>query len=128
LSFKSYLLDLPTEIGLSQEMHHPDFDAIHLVHQHLKKKIGLHFQSWFLKEHERLSQASKFELTPKAYGERALKNQCLSYLVASDTDSGKERLKLHFEKASNMTEEIYGLSQYIMSGASLEHASIQGFY
>jgi len=50
----------------------PDFDAIHLVHRHLQKKMGLAFQGWFLKEHDKLSVIKKFELTPEAYGERAL--------------------------------------------------------
>ena len=128
LSFKSYLLDLPTENGLSQEMIQPDFDAIHTVHRHLRKKLGLEFQEWFLKEHERLSKASKFELTPKAFGERALKNQCLTYLVASETENGMKALDKHYASATNMTEEIHALQLYIASGVELEHDSIQKFY
>lgn len=128
LSFKSYLLDLPTQNGLSQEMIHPDFDAIHLIHRHLRKKLGIAFQGWFLKEHNKLSQSSKFELTPKAFGERALKNQCLSYLVASETKEGMAALDRHYNQATNMTEEIHGLQQYILSGVPLEHESIQKFY
>lgn len=128
LSFKSYLLDLPTENGLSQEMVLPDFDGIHLTHRHLRQKLGIVFQEWFLREHARLSQTSQFELTPKAFGERALKNQCLTYLVASGTDEGKEALKRHYDHATNMTEEIHALQQYIISGVELEHESIQKFY
>lgn len=128
LSFKSYLLDLPTENGLSQEMDEPDFDAIHLVHRHLQKKIGLAFQAWFLKEHDKLSSARKFELTPKSYGERALKNQVLSYLVASETTQGMEKLSQHYQKATNMTEEVFGLQQFIISGVALDHEAVEGFY
>ena len=128
LSFKSYLLDLPTESGLAQEIAQPDFDAIHLVHQHLRKKIGATFQNWFLKEHEKLSRSSKFELTPKAFGERALKNQCLSYLVASETKDAMLALDRHYNSATNMTDEIAGLQQYVLSGVPLEHDSIQKFY
>lgn len=128
LSFKSYLLDFPTENTFSQEMHSPDFDAIHLVHHHLKEKIGLTFQDWFLKNHERLEQKSYFELTPKAFGERALRNQCLSFLVASKTQLGMEALERHYSKASNMTEEIFALQEYIKTGVSMEHDSVQRFY
>lgn len=127
-SFKSYLLELPSESGLCQEMHHPDFDAIHFVHRHLRKKIGLAFQDWFLNEHEHLSKAKKFELTTKAFGERALKNKCLTYLVASETSQGLERLGKHYRNATNMTEEIHGLIHYVESGVSMEHAAIQDFY
>lgn len=128
LSFKSYLLDFPSENTFSQDMHHPDFDAIHLVHHHLKEKMGLAFQDWFLKTHERLDQKSHFELTPKAFGERALRNQCLSYLVASKTSLGMEALQKHYSKAFNMTEEIFGLQEFIKTGVSMEHDSIQRFY
>lgn len=126
LSFKSFLLDLPTENGLSQEMNRPDFDAIHDVHKNLEKKIGLTFREWFLEQHTKLSSVSKFELTPKAFGERALKNKVLHYLVASGT--GMKALEDHYERATNMTEEIAGLAKYVQSGVSLDHPAIRKFY
>lgn len=126
LSFKSYLLDLPTESGLSQEMVDPDFTAIHLVHQNLEKKMGLEFYDWFLNKHDALSNTREFALTPKAFGERALKNQALNYLVASG--KGEEPLQRHYKNATNMTEEISGLVQYIQSGADLSHEAVTAFY
>lgn len=128
LSFKSYLLDLPTENGLSQELVEPDFDAIHVVHQNLKKKIGLAFHEWFKEEHEKLGKDSTFELTPEGFGKRALRNQCLSYLVASGTKEGEAALHKHYFEATNMTEEIHGLQQYISKGAKLEDEAVQKFY
>lgn len=128
LSFKSYLLDLPTQNGISQEMNRPDFDAIALVHRNLRKKLGTQFQDWFLSTHEALTQKGAFELTPKAFGERALRNQCLTYLVASETSEGREALHKHYYNANNMTEEVHGLQQYIISGVPLEHDAIQKFY
>lgn len=128
LSFKSYLLDLPTTNVLSQEMSMPEFDGIELVLNNIRKKIGETFHDWFLAEHTRYSKESKFELTPKAFGERALKNQCLSYLVASETLLGREALERHYNNATNMTEEIHGLQQYILSGADLDHGAIVKFY
>jgi aminopeptidase N len=128
LSFKSYLLDLPTQNGISQELLRPDFDAIHLVHKNLRKKLGLAYQSWFLAAHDKLGQNKKFELTPKAFGERSLRNQCLTYLVASGTTDGMDALHKHYFNADNMTEEVHGLQQFIISGVPLEHESIQKFY
>lgn len=124
-SFKSYLLDLPTENGLSQEMTGPDFSAIHLVHRNLEKKIGLLFYDWFAAKHAELSESRKFELTPKAFGERALKNQCLAYLVASG--QGEVQLRQHFEGATNMTDEVSALIQYVRNGADLSHRAIEAF-
>lgn len=127
-SFKSYLLTLPSENGLSQEMHEPDFDSINRVRNNLKKKLGNKFQNWFLNQHEKLSQPCAFELTPRAYGERALKNQCLTFLASSQTTQGLEVLKRHYQMASNMTEELQGLVEYVRSGVALDHESVQAFY
>ena len=127
-SFKSYLLDLPSESSLSQEFEAPDFDAIHFVIQHLQKKLGIAFQNRLLNIHDQLSGNKKFELSPKAYGERALKNKTLSFLVASGSNQGREKLRLHYKHATNMTEEIFGLVLYVMLGSPLDHESIVGFY
>jgi aminopeptidase N len=128
LSFKSYLLELPSENSLSQEMSSPDFNAIHVVHSHLKKLLGVTFHDWFLEEHRLLREQDRFELTPKAFGKRSLRNQCLGYLVASGSDKGIEALRDHYFKAGNMTEEIYGLQQYISTGINLDHEAITCFY
>lgn len=128
LSYKTYLLDLPTQNGLSQELDSPDFDAIHKVHEHLKSQLGTTYQNWFLKEHDKLSKNTKFELTPKAFGERALKNQCLSYLMATKTPEAMKVLHKHYYEATNMTDEISGLAQFVYSGVPLEDDSIQKFY
>jgi aminopeptidase N len=127
-SFKSYLLEIPSEGTMAQDILHPSFDHIHLACQHLKKSIGLTFQDWFLSKHIGLSQHKKFELTPEAYGIRALKNQALNFLVASESQAGLSRLEVHYHEASNMTEEIFGLVQFIKKGVSLDHESIQKFY
>jgi aminopeptidase N len=127
-SFKSYLLTLPTENSLAQELSDPDFDAISLVRNNLKKKLGVTFQNWFLNKHEQLSTPCRFELTPHAYGLRSLKNQCLIYLASSMTPAGLERLDSHYKKATNMTEEIQALTEYIRIGVGLDHEAIVGFY
>ncbi|MGE3610832.1 MAG: aminopeptidase N [Bacteriovoracaceae bacterium] len=128
LSFKSYLLDLPSENGLSQEMPTPDFDIIHLVHKNLEKKIGHTFSSWFYGQHQELSKNSKFELTPKAFGQRALKNQCLNFIVATHTQESLSVLERHYQDATNMTEEIHGLTKYVQLGYEINHPAIQKFY
>jgi aminopeptidase N len=127
-SFKSYLLTLPTENTLAQENLAPDFDAISLVRNNLLKKLGLTFQDWFLSVHEKLSAPRPFELTPAAYGIRALKNQCLIYLSASMTKLGLEKLESHYKNATNMTEEAQALTEYIKIGVGLDHFAVKGFY
>ncbi len=126
-AFKSYLLDLPTENGLAQESIHPDFDTIHYVHQHLKQKIGVAFQDWF-RETYLSFKTGKFELTPEAFGARALKNQCLSFFTATGTKESHDLLEQHYTTATNMTEEIGGLALLVQMGAGLDHPMVISFY
>jgi aminopeptidase N len=125
-AFKSYLLDLPTESYLAQKCVHPDFTAIHEVHKNLEKKMGLAFFDWFKKKHAELSGNKKFELTSKAYGERSLKNRVLEYLTASG--EGEALLDSHYQGATNMTEEIHALVQYVRLNADLSHSAVTKFY
>lgn len=125
-AFKSYLLELPSENALSQELAAPDFNLIHEVRNHLRHKIGKAFMNWFKTTHDKLSHSTHFSLTPEAYGGRSLKNQCLSYLVASG--NGLNHLDSHYNKSSNMTEEVAALSEYVALGVPLDHPAIRGFY
>jgi aminopeptidase N len=129
-SFKSYLLKLPTQMTLAQEMHHPDFDAIHLVHRHIMRKLAVSFSDWFLETYEGLCESAdgNLELTPKAFGRRDLKNQILSYLVASGSREAVQILKEHLQRASNMTDEISALNLFVQLGVGMDHFGIAGFY
>jgi len=128
LSFKTYLLDLPALSVWSQHFDAPDFDAIHSVHKNLQKLIGVQFQNWFLTRYDELARERDFELTPKAFGERALKNQCLTYLVASGLPHAETALSHHFKSAKNMTEEIHALNLLIQRGAGLQDERVKAFY
>ncbi len=127
-SFKSYLLDLPSENTLAQEIETPSFEAIHKVHRHVQAKMGSFFQGTLIEMYDQFKSSNDFELSPKGYGERSLKNQTLNYLVAGKSNAGFERLENHYNSASNMTEEIFALVQFIKSGHSLDHFAIQNFY
>lgn len=128
LSFKAYLLDLPTQAGLAQEMQSPDFDAIATVHRDLRRKLGKIFQPWFLSTHTKLAADKTFSLSPEAFGKRALKNQVLAYLVASQTQEGLERLHDQYQTATNMTDESFALNLFVKSGAEWNHPAVQSFY
>lgn len=127
-SFKSYLLDHPSQTGLAQEIVSPDFDAIAAVLTNLRMKLGKTFQDHFLTEYDQLSMNQEFDLSPSSFGRRSLRNQALSYLVASKTQEGLERLHSHFQDATNMTDESFALGQFIKSGAHLDHPAVKGFY
>ena len=48
--------------------------------------------------------------------------------MSSKTPQGLLTLKKHYESATNMTEEIQGLIEFIKSGVALDHDAIQAFY
>ncbi len=125
-SFLAYLMDLPSEGSLSQDMEAPSFKLIHQVRVELEKKVGLQFHEWFRKKYISLSTHKGFDLTPQGYGRRSLKNRILTLLVNSG--KGGDYLENHYFNASNMTEELHGLELYISQGVSLDHPAIKGFY
>lgn len=47
---------------------------------------------------------------------------------SSGTQEGMDVLERHYGNASNMTEEIQGLTQYVASGADLDHPAVKSFY
>jgi len=127
-SFKAYLLDLPSQTGLSQELAAPDFTAIADVLSNMRTKLGKTFQDIFIKDYDQLSMNQEFDLSPSSFGKRALRNQILSFLVASKTQEGLERLHSHFQNATNMTDESFALGQFVKSGAHLDHPAVHDFY
>lgn len=128
LSFKSYLLELPSMSHLASLRTHPDFQALAAVLGNLGKKMGEAFYDWFKGTYSELSVNTKFELTPKAYGQRALRNQCLNYLLKSKSEESLTLLDAHYKNATNMTEEIFALSQYVKLGAGVDHPQVSAFY
>jgi aminopeptidase N len=48
--------------------------------------------------------------------------------VATESPEGLSALEKHYYEATNMTDEVHGLQQYILTGVPLEHDSIQKFY
>lgn len=128
LSFKSYLLELPSLNHLSSLRNYPDYETLSLVLQNLGRKMGEAFYDWFKMTYTELSGTRKFELTPEAFGERALKNQCLNYMVKTKKEEALKLLDDHYINASNMTEEIFALNQYIKLGAGVDHPQVKAFY
>ncbi|MFA5583056.1 MAG: DUF3458 domain-containing protein, partial [Bacteriovoracaceae bacterium] len=128
LSFKSYLLELPSLSHLASLRKHPDFSSLAMVLGNLGKKMGEAFYDWFKATYHELSAETKFELTPKAFGQRALRNQCLNYLLKTKKDETQSLLDSHYENATNMTDEIFALSQYIKQGAGVDHPQVKAFY
>ena len=128
LSFKSYLLELPSLNHLAGLRTNPDFEVVQTVLSNIGKKMGEAFYDWFKATYHELSVSTKFELTPKAYGQRALRNQCLNYMVKTKNDEALKLLDAHYANATNMTEEIFALGQYIKLGAGVDHPQVQAFY
>jgi len=128
LTFKSYLLDMPSHATLANHLKVYDFDVIGDLVKNFRAKIANKFLNWFEETYQKLSQDKEFLLTPEAYGKRALKNQCLRYMVATKSEKSFALLKSHFDNATNMTEEIFALKEFIASGVDLDHEVVQKFY
>lgn len=117
-AFKAYILEIPHEATLYQELKVPEVEinakALKILNVHLAKK----FESQLLSTYKEMGKLAEGKLSSQTMGARALKNLCLSLL--SHLTHQIELVEAHFKTAQTMTEELAGLrailSQHGMKG------------
>lgn len=106
---KAELLILPNFIEFSQYIGHSDVDAIESAREHLHQIIGQTLAQDFLSTYQQLHTKSSSKMTARAYGERKLKNVCLSYLIYAKHPEVKKLANEQLINAQNMTDELAAL-------------------
>ena len=123
------MLSLPSENYLAAQMNKADVDAIHDARQFLKKSLANGLKESFVTIYQKLSsqkEAYRFNATDMA--NRALKNTCLSYLMATDDPMQTQRCLKQMKQSDNMTDTLAGLILLSnQAGPEGEHA-LRAFY
>ena len=109
-AFLAYALSLPSVTELNGPLEECDFDGLDQAKNYLMSQLGVTLQKDFLNRYQTLSSIKDYKLDAKAMGQRALKNVCLSYLVATKKEEFIELAKVQFENATNMTDESHALA------------------
>lgn len=114
------LLMLPSEDSIAAMQSVIDVDAIHQARQWMVKQIATRFSNQL----ENCYWQNKGETD----GERALKNQCLQYLVATGESSALELVQQQFNAARNMTEVMGAMSAVNDDPSPIREQLLTDFY
>lgn len=83
-----------------------DVDVVEAARVCFQKEVGLQLQNEFLWMYQTLWQAEDHSLEGSAYGRRALRNVCLTYLMKANEAQTLALCQEQFAKAKTMTDQI----------------------
>ncbi len=126
-------LTLPSENELAEKMTVADPDAIFAVRKFVKHSIAEALQDVFEKQYrDCLAGDEKYVFDSAHTARRALKNTCLSYLMALDlSGENKQFVTLcyqQFANANNMTDKMAALSFLVQRDCPERQQALDAFY
>ncbi len=127
-SYFALLLKLPDESFLAGQMDVVDVDAIHQAREFVKRALATRLQDHFLKIYQQNNQQESTDISANGVGRRRLKNICLSYLMALQTDIHYKLAFEQFENTRNMTDQMAALSSIVNSGHPEKAKCLDRFY
>jgi len=125
---KALILGLPTEGSLHQRQETLLIDESNEVRAWLKKQLAEAHSDQMLKLYNFLDERGEYRLDPIAIGKRSLRNRVLDYLRTLKTSEIDEMVFNQFDQATNMTDEISGLSLLIANDSKHRKQAIEKFY
>jgi aminopeptidase N len=117
-AFAAEALALPGEATLADKMDVVDADAIHTARDMARAAIGQALAGRLRASYDQLTDTAGYTIDGPAIGRRALRNTCLSYLVASGDASAVSLAKAQFDAGQNMTDTLAALG--ILSGVDCQ--------
>ena len=124
--FSVLLLEPPTEISIAQAMDVIDPSAIHQARKLLIRSIAERFFERFVNMY--LNLAPLPDLSPKAVGERSLRNLFLNMLVELETEVVHQMAIDQFNHSTNMTDLVASLKALVSSNSSFRETALETFY
>ncbi|QJD89624.1 aminopeptidase N [Duganella dendranthematis] len=115
-AFRELALILPSETIIAEQMEVVDPQAIHTARQFLRRTIGAALKPELLAQYHANQTPGEYSPDALSAGKRALKNLCLSYLMATPDMAELKLSQQQFESATNMTDRSAALVAMIHSG------------
>ncbi len=119
------LLSLPSERFLHQQQAIIDVFDTHNKRELVIQKIIQRFKPLLLELYQSLNITQAYELTPKAVGQRALKNICLFYLAK---DGELELAQMQFNSANCMSDKLAAFEILLDSDNAHQKQILADFY
>ncbi len=103
-------LALPTMTDVAQTQTVIDPAKIDKARTHILKSIKSAHKATLVRLYDANSNTEGFTITPKAMGRRALQNRALELLTVTNGAGCASRSKVHYDRATNMTDRVAALS------------------
>lgn len=127
-AFKALTLTPPSSLEVLQGMEETDPIALHLAGKWLQRAIADGLRQDLLDSYTELDDFGTFSPDSNAAGRRALRNRCLSLLVARLDPQAASLAMSQFKSATNMTNELSALVMLTQLGGRRVDQSMSDFY
>jgi aminopeptidase N len=127
LALKAEMLTLPSTAYLSEQLDHLDPQAVSAVRKAMVVKLAADLEPELETIYTR-NRADHFSLSAEAMAQRALKNTCLAYLVASEKPRHIETAHQQYQAADNMTDRLAAFTYLVHSVYPEKQALVDDFY
>ncbi len=128
MSFKARALSIPTVEELFNSQAVLKVDETYRARKLLKNAIGTALKDILVTMYKQLSTPTKYQFCKEQVGNREVKAQVLSLIIASDEELGINLALAQFDSADNMTDEASALAEIIFSSSSKKDIPIKKFY
>ena len=128
-AFVALALTPPGESDLAREIGHDvDPDAIFAARFALQAEMGKHLAGSLFDHYRRLSESRPYTPDAAGAGRRALRNTCLSLLVATRRRDAISLAARQYQDADNMTDRMAALSTLSLCDVPERAATLDDFY
>ncbi len=123
----AYLLQLPSENYLAEQRKPVLVDDIIQVRAQLRKTLAIEHAKAF-KQHYTSLQQNNYQIDQHAIAQRAFRNTCLHYLVATEFPEHINLAEDHYYKANNMTDRLGALKALNDHDGDIRKSCLTDFY
>jgi aminopeptidase N len=127
-AFVAEALTLPGEATLAEAMAEVDPDALHAARDALRLHLAQSLQAEFAAVYAALAPHGAYQPTAEDAGRRALRNQCLGYLLELNTGEARQLAARQYEQADNMTDQFAALAVLAQTDCPERGAALDNFY
>lgn len=122
------LLELPSMVTLADRMAVIDPVAIHAAREAARRVIGQHLQPKLLTTYHAMADHGDFSTDPVSVGRRALRNACLSLLIAADPAQGLALAEAQLAEGKTMTATLAALWLLANNPGPAREQALAAFY
>lgn len=127
-AFRAYLLALPSEEYIAEQMAVVDVDAIHAARRALRVELANTHLAALRDLYDRLRSNAPFAPDAASAGRRALRNAALTYLAVADDAAAQALPATQFAAADNMTDRMAALTMLVERGGDEASGALAAFY